>query len=274
MRKNQNIGFIGAGNIATSLISGLIEDGVNKNDIFSSSPEQADLVNLNDLYSINVTLDNMEIISSCSTIILAVKPQVLKKVLHEIKNAMSLENLLLISVAAGIDINFLQSLTTNQQKIIRAMPNTPVSIGKGVTALCSNASVDSEDKGQAEQIFNSVGSTYWLKEDSFNLYTALIGSGPAYVFYLLESLKKAAKGLGVEENKIENLILEMIIGSAKLARDSKENPESLREKVTSPGGVTEKAIEVLEENKFTQILISAIQAGEKRSSDLGKRGND
>ena len=274
MRKNQNIGFIGAGNIATSLISGLIDDGVNKNDIFSSSPEQADLDNLSDLYSINVTLDNMEIISSCSTIILAVKPQVLKKVLHEIKNAISLKNLLLISVAAGIDINFLQSLTTNQQKIIRAMPNTPVSIGKGVTALCSNASVDSEDKGQAEQIFNSVGSTYWLKEDSFNLYTALIGSGPAYVFYLLESLKKAAKGLGVEENKIENLILEMIIGSAKLARDSKENPESLREKVTSPGGVTEKAIEVLEENKFTQILISAIQAGEKRSSDLGKRGND
>ncbi len=274
MKKNKNIGFIGAGNIATSLIAGLIKQKVNRKNIFSSSPDQADLDNLSKLYSVNVTSDNKKVISSCSVIVLAVKPQVVKKILYEIKEALSLENSLLISVAAGIKINLLESLTTKNQKIVRVMPNTPVSIGKGVSALCCNSSVSVENREEAERIFNSVGSTYWIQENSFDLYTALIGSGPAYIFYLLESLRKAAKELNVEQSKIEKLILEMVIGSAKLARDSAEDPESLRKKVTSPGGVTEKAIEVLEDNKFSEVLIKAIKAGEKRSFDLGEKEDD
>ena len=211
---------------------------------------------------------------SPSMVVLAVKPQVVKKILYEIKEALSLENSLLISVAAGIKINLLESLTTKNQKIVRVMPNTPVSIGKGVSALCCNSSVSVENREETEKIFNSVGSTYWIQENSFDLYTALIGSGPAYIFYLLESLRKAAKELNVEQSKIEKLILEMVIGAAKLARDSAEDPESLRKKVTSPGGVTEKAIEVLEDNKFSEVLIKAIKAGEKRSFDLGEKEDD
>ena len=128
MKKNKNIGFIGAGNIATSLIAGLIKQKVNRKNIFSSSPDQADLDNLSRLYSVNVTSDNKKVISSCSVIVLAVKPQVVKKILYEIKEALSLENSLLISVAAGIKINLLESLTTKNQKIVRVMPNTPVSL--------------------------------------------------------------------------------------------------------------------------------------------------
>ena len=152
--------------------------------------------------------------------------------------------------------------------------NVNLSIVKGVSALWCNSSVSVENREEAERIFNSVGSTYWIQENSFDLYTALIGSGPAYIFYLLESLRKAAKELNVEQSKIEKLILEMVIGSAKLARDSAEDPESLRKKVTSPGGVTEKAIEVLEDNKFSEVLIKAIKAGEKRSFDLGEKEDD
>ena len=145
------------------------------------------------------------------------------------------------------------------------MPNTPVSIGKGVSALCCNSSVSVENREEAERIFNSVGSTYWIQENSFDLYTALIGSGPAYIFYLLESLRKVAKELNVEQSKIEKLILEMVIGSAKLARDSAEDPESLRKKVTSPGGVTEKAIEVLEDND--EIIKESVQVSQDQSLD-------
>jgi pyrroline-5-carboxylate reductase len=151
------------------------------------------------------------------------------------------------------------------------MPNTPASIGKGVTALCSNKNSSEEDLRVSRDIFESVGVTCLLEEKSFDLYTSLIGSGPAYIFYLVEALLESSKELNFEENEIKNLLLNMIIGSAELAKQSADSPETLRKKVTSPGGVTERALEVFEEEELKSTVIKAIKEATIRSIELGDK---
>ena len=201
--------------------------------------------------------------------VLAVKPNVINSVLKESKFSINKNNNLLISIVAGCTINSIQAEVGKEVKIIRAMPNTPASIGMGVSALTNNHLVTLEDKVRAENIFNSVGISCWLKETSFDLYTALIGSGPAYVFYLIEALQLSAEKLGLDKDLSKTLIIEMITGSAILAKESKLSPSSLRKKVTSPGGVTEKALQILNENKVDKSLIKAILEGENKSKALG-----
>lgn len=267
--KRTNIGFIGAGNMASALISGLIGDGYNNSHIFASSPEDDHLERLKKEFSVNVTPKNKDVLDSCLTVVLAVKPNVINSVLKESKFSINKNNNLLISIVAGCTINSIQAEVGKEVKIIRAMPNTPASIGMGVSALTNNHLVTLEDKVRAENIFNSVGISCWLKEASFDLYTALIGSGPAYVFYLIEALQLSAKKLGLNEKLSKTLIIEMITGSAILAKESKLSPSSLRKKVTSPGGVTEKALQILNENKVDKSIIKAILEGENKSKALG-----
>ena len=269
--RKENIGFIGAGNIASALIQGLIKNGSDRKEIYASSPEQDHLDSLKKLHSVNVTKSNEEVILSCSTIILAVKPSVVRPVLEGNKNILSVNDHLVISIAAGVSINFIESLTNTDHRIVRVMTNTPVSIGMGVSALSCNSSASGKDKIKAEKIFSSVGPVHWMKERSLDLYTSLIGSGPAYIFYFIEALQKAAVGLDLDEESIKNLITEMIIGSASLAKISKDDPKTLREKVTSPGGVTEKAVEFLYSNKVADVLIQAVKEGESRSIELGEK---
>ena len=150
------------------------------------------------------------------------------------------------------------------------MPNTPASLGLGVSALTCNDQIKEEDKRVANSIFDSVGVTCWLEESSFDLYTALIGSGPAYIFYLIEALQEAAQGLNLEDNVAKELVVEMIKGSATLAGVSQDSPSLLREKVTSPGGVTEKALEVLNEKHVSRSIIEAILEATSKSKSLGR----
>jgi len=267
--KRTNIGFIGAGNMASALIAGLIGDGFNNSHIFASSPEDDHLERLNKEFLVNVTPKNKEVFDSCLTVVLAVKPNVINSVLKESKFSIDKNNNLLISIVAGCTIDSIEAEVGKKIKIIRAMPNTPASIGMGVSALTNNHLVTLKDKTRAENIFNSVGISCWLKETSFDLYTALIGSGPAYVFYLIEALQLSAEKLGLDKDLSKTLIIEMITGSAVLAKESKLSPSSLRKKVTSPGGVTEKALQILNENKVDKSLIKAILEGENKSKALG-----
>ena len=267
--KRTNIGFIGAGNMASALIAGLIGDGFNNSHIFASSPEDDHLERLNKEFLVNVTPKNKEVFDSCLTVVLAVKPNVINSVLKESKFSIDKNNNLLISIVAGCTIDSIEAEVGKKIKIIRAMPNTPASIGMGVSALTNNHLVTLKDKTRAENIFNSVGISCWLKETSFDLYTALIGSGPAYVFYLIEALQLSAEKLDLDKDLSKTLIIEMITGSAVLAKESKLSPSSLRKKVTSPGGVTEKALQILNENKVDKSLIKAILEGENKSKALG-----
>ena len=268
------VGFIGAGNITNALIAGLSNQNFGKENIFASSPEENHLEHLNNTFHINTTSKNVEVCKSCSVIILAIKPNIVTKVLKEISSYIHDKEHLIISVAAGVSISNIESILKTKQRIIRAMPNTPASIGMGVTALTNNSFILEGDKIIAEKIFNSVGDICWLHENSFNLYTSLIGSGPAYIFYLIEALLGASKGLNLETRESRELLTKMIIGSASLANTSQEEIKTLRERVTSPGGVTEKALEILDKNNTAEILIQAILEGEKKAFSLGKDKNN
>ena len=266
-----NIGFIGAGNMATALISGLIESGFENKKIFSSSPEESHLKKLREDFSINVSSKNQVVFQSASTVVFAVKPNVINEVIKEMSGLLLELKPLLISIVAGFQISEIEKEIGSRHKIIRAMPNTPASVGMGVTALTSNDLIVSEDKKKAEAIFGAVGTTCWLAEESFDLFTSLISSGPAYIFYLIEAFIEAAKDLGLKENLTKKLIVEMIKGSATLAGESEDTPSVLRKKVTSPGGVTERALEILKEKKVNEHFIEAILQGAFRSKSLGKK---
>ena len=271
---HNNIGFIGAGNMATALISGLIKAGYDCSRIYASSPEKDHLRKLEEEFSVNVTVYNKEVFLASSTIVLAVKPNVVINVLEESSEIISEKEDLIVSIVAGLEIKSIQAIIGPDKKIIRAMPNTPASLGMSASALTHNNLVDEKDKKEAEKILTSVGITCWLEEKFFDLYTALIGSGPAYIFYLIEALQESAQKIELSDNLIKNLIIQMIKGSASLAERSEDSPSKLREKVTSPGGVTERALEILNERKVKQHLVEAILEGASRSKNLGKREND
>ena len=270
---HNNIGFIGAGNMATALISGLIKAGYDYSRIYASSPEKDHLRKLEEEFSVNVTEYNKEVFLASSTIVLAVKPNVVINVLEESSEIISENEDLIVSIVAGLEIKSIQAIIGPDKKIIRAMPNTPASLGMSASALTHNNLVDEKDKKEAEKIFSSVGITCWLEEKFFDLYTALIGSGPAYIFYLIEALQESAQKIELSDNLIKNLIIQMIKGSASLAERSEDSPSKLRERVTSPGGVTERALEILNERKVKQHLVEAILEGASRSKNLGKREN-
>ena len=268
---NNTIGFIGAGNMASALIAGLTNGGLDPKEIIASSPEDSHLLSLKTEFGIKTTKDNMEIGRNCKTVVIAVKPHIVNSVLNELSELINTEHHLIISIAAGIKIKDIQKQLKGDQRIIRAMPNTPASIGKGVTALCANKHSSNEDLQTSKGIFESVGVTCLLEEKSLDLFTSLIGSGPAYIFYLVEALMESSKELNFEESEIKNLLLDMIIGSAELAKQSSDSPGTLRKKVTSPGGVTERALEVFEEEKLKSIVRRAMKEATERSIELGDK---
>ena len=269
--QKNTIGFIGAGNMASALIAGLINSGVDPEDITASSPEDSHLTTLSKEFGIKTAKDNKEIGKNCKTVVLAVKPQIVSPVLNELSGLINSEQHLIVSIAAGIKIADIQAELEGDQRIIRAMPNTPASIRSGVTALCANKNSSEEDLKVATGILESVGVICLLEEQSLDLYTSLIGSGPAYIFYLVEALLESSNELDLTENEIKNLLLNMIIGSAELAKQSTDSPKILREKVTSPGGITERALEVFEEEKLKTTIQKAIQEAAKRSIELGNK---
>ena len=267
---NKKIGFIGAGNMSSSIIRGLINTGQKEDSIFRSSPNKQDLNQLEKELGINTSTNNLDVAGASEVLILGIKPNKVTIVLEEIKNEVEASFPLVISVATGIKINSIEKLLPQGARVIRAMPNTPSSVNSGITALCGNSEIKENDLLIAESIFNSVGTTLKLQENKFDLFTSLIGSGPAYVFYFAESLIKAAEGLEIPDEEKRALIERLIEGSLKLSKNSKESLSALRDQVTSPGGVTQEAIMYMQEKEIFQNIVSAIEAGEKKAKKLGE----
>ena len=264
------IGFIGAGNMATALISGLINGNHSPSQIIASSPEEKHLERLFNEYKVKTTNNNLEVAELADIIVLAVKPNVITSVLKELSETILKNNPLVISIAAGVKIEKIESLLNPNAKVIRAMPNTPASIMEGVTAIVPNEKVNELDIINAKQVFEYVGIVTEIKEKDIDIFTALIGSGPAYIFYIIESLLESSDDLDLSKEDKINLLASMISGSANLARTSRDSPEVLREKVTSPGGVTQRAIEEFEINNFKELLKKTMREAERKSIELGE----
>ena len=266
------IAFIGGGNMATSLIGGLVANGFNANDIHVADPNEDSLTRLSEQFSVVTYNDNLSAIVGCDIVVLAVKPQQLQSVLRTLTPAWHSEKLL-ISVAAGIRIeDMARWLDTPNAAIVRVMPNTPSLVQAGASAMFANALVSDEQQKLAEQILAAVGIAIWVDDESkMDAVTALSGSGPAYFFLVMEAMEFAAKELGLSEQVAQQLCQQTAFGAAKMALASEESPATLRERVTSPGGTTERALHELEDGDLRGLFENALVAAALRSRELASQ---
>lgn len=269
---NRKICFVGAGAMAEALIGGLIAQG-------KVTPEKIAVVNktnlarLEDLaakYGVQVGPEKKgELIRQADILILAVKPKDVKTVLEEIRPLIH-ERQLVISVVAGLPISAISKLLGKEVKVIRTMPNTSALVGLSATALSIGSRVDEKDLDVARAIFQSVGEVYLVKEEEMDIITGLAGSGPAYVYYLVEAMIKGGIDGGLDENLAYKLALQTVLGAAKMLTKTGENPALLRQKVTSPNGTTARGIATLEKYHFEEAVRQCILEAAKRSKELSK----
>ena len=262
------IGFIGAGNMAGSIIRGLIGSGKNPESIFVTDIDDQKLQSITAETSVNSTVTK-KMPSLVDVLILAVKPQVMKSVCQELTDVEAVQ--LVISIAAGIKITQMEQWLNSEVAIVRCMPNTPALVGEGATGLFANKLVSDHQKITAQSIMGSVGLTSWMQsEKDMDTVTAVSGSGPAYFFLLIEAMQEVAQELGLKKDVAENLICQTAIGASKLIQESNDSSLILRKKVTSPGGTTERAISVFESGNIRGLVRDALIAARDRSIELSE----
>jgi len=271
----QKIGFIGGGNMASSLISGLIASGHSPQHLWVSDINPDTLKALAENLNINTSASNDAVINEVDVIVLAIKPQTLSSVAKSVATLIQQKKSLVVSIAAGISQRSLSQWIGADVAIVRCMPNTPALVLTGATALHANAKVTAEQRNLAENIMRSVGIALWVKdENELDAVTAVSGSGPAYYFLLMEAMEKAAVELGLSEATARLLVQQTALGAAKIALESSESPEQLRKRVTSPGGTTQKAIDTFEQGQFTELVSKALHAARDRSIEMSKQSEN
>ena len=265
------ISFIGAGNMACSLIGGLIADGKTPADINITDNNTEQLNKLQQHFGVNVCQSNIEATEAADILVLAVKPQVLKQVTEEISETVQCKQPLIVSIAAGVQEKDINRWLGNNVAIVRTMPNTPSLIQTGATGLYANDKVSSEQRNIAETIMRAVGVAVWVdSEKQMDAVTAISGSGPAYYFLFMEAMEAAGRELGLDTETARLLTLQTAVGATKMALESSEDCATLRQRVTSPGGTTEQALRTFEEGDLRQLIKQAVTAAAKRSQELAK----
>ncbi len=267
----KKITFIGAGNMAQSLIAGLIKDETSLS-ISVADPLAEQLEVINTAWPNVITHgDNLQAIKDADAVILAVKPQLMQQVCEPLQDTVQQQQLLVISIAAGITEANLSTWLGGDLPVVRCMPNTPALVQAGMTGLYANELVSENQRSLAESILRSVGATIWFDdEDKLNAVTAVSGSGPAYFFLVMEAMQYAAKNLGLSSEDAKQLVLQTAFGAAKLALESPDDAAELRRKVTSKGGTTEAALKKLSEGGLIELFDTALSAASDRSKELSK----
>lgn len=263
-----NITFIGGGNMASALIGGLVQQGLSPNEVRVVEINPEACATLTRAFALKTyACISAEAVQS-ELVVLAVKPQQLSVVAAELQPL--LHEQLVISIAAGVRAADLSRWLGNYPRVVRAMPNTPALVRAGVTGLYALAGVSAAEREQAQQVLAAVGSCVWLADEAqMDAVTAVSGSGPAYVFYFIEALEAAALELGLSPQQGRELALATFLGAAQLARSSPDDPATLRAKVTSKGGTTERAIQALEQADVKSLIRGAVRAAAQRSQEMG-----
>ena len=268
---NKKIAFLGAGSMAEALIAGIIKKGATSPGnlwvINRSNDEQ--LQRLKEQYGITPCRDMLSLLTDADIVLIAVKPKDVYTVLQQAKPYLN-NTMLLISVAAGISTQSLEAILENSMPIIRAMPNTSAAVGKSATALSGNKFMLDEDLALAKDIFNTVGMVVFTEEEKMDAVTGLSGSGPAYIYYLIEAMQQSAKQIGLEHKEAQTLIIQTLMGAAEMVHSSDKSPQTLRYEVTSPGGTTEAGIRILENHGVKDAFIKCIKEATQQSERMGK----
>ena len=264
---NCNICFIGGGNMAQALIGGLISRGLPPTRITVSDPVEKVRLLLAEK-DVCVTDDNIAAIHDADIVLFAVKPQVLASVLKPLKGLF--EGKLVMSIVAGAEIATITTLLATD-RIVRVMPNTPALVQTGAHGLYATDAVDSKDRELASQVLAATGLTLWVNSEAqIDAVTAVSGSGPAYFFYMMESMIRAGKNLGLDEKVATALTLQTALGAAQMAITSSNTPAELRKNVTTPNGTTQAALEVFDRAQISQNIQAALAAAQKRSQELAQ----
>ena len=267
-KKPGKLVFIGAGNMAEAMIRGILKTGLYRSDsILVSDIDAGRLEYFQRELGITGLSDNKQAASTAQVIVLAVKPQQAVTVLHELTGKLP-DNILLISIVTGFTTEKIMASLGQTARIIRVVPNTPALVGSGASAYCCGNGTTDEDAHLAESILKSIGIAIQLEEPLMNAVTALSGSGPAYVFYLVEALLKAGREVGLTEEDARKLVVATVTGSAHILLETGLQPDELRRRVTSSGGTTEAAMEILNKKKVQQTIIAAVKAAHKRAKEL------
>jgi len=265
------VGFVGAGNMAEAICRSLINDAFYKPaQIAAYDPSTDRTQHFKSKYGVYIAQDNASLVDNSENILLAVKPQAIPAVMEQIKPVLG-PGQLVISIAAGISTHYLETALDKPVPVVRIMPNTPLMIGAGTTALCRGKYATQEHLNFARTLFASAGVTLTVEESMMNAITAISGSGPAYFFYLIEAMVQAGVEMGLSQDDALKLAANTALGSAKMVlAEHAPSPEELRRRVTSPGGTTLSAITVMDQANMKQTLIQAMHAAAKRSAELGK----
>ncbi|MCU7829879.1 MAG: pyrroline-5-carboxylate reductase [Candidatus Thiodiazotropha sp. (ex Myrtea sp. 'scaly one' KF741663)] len=261
--------FVGGGNMATSLIAGLIADGYDSQLITVSDLDSEKLALMAARFGIHTEPDNAKAIEDAGIIVLAVKPQVLESVARGLAETLQKTQPLVISIAAGVQETILRDWLGGDVTLVRSMPNTPAMIQSGATGLHAGPGVTDEQRDMAENILRAVGLTRWVDDETqMDAVTAVSGSGPAYFFLIMEAMEAAAIEMGLDNETARLLVLQTALGASRMAMESSDSPATLREKVTSPGGTTERALDILEEGKLRELFAKALRGAQTRSQEL------
>jgi pyrroline-5-carboxylate reductase len=266
--REKRVAFIGCGNMGSTLILGILESGlISKDKVLVTDIRPKRLEYIRKKEGISTTEDNREAVEKSDIIVLAVKPQVMGKVLSEIKDVVT-EDKIIISIAAGITTGFIEKALGKEVSVVRVMPNTPILVKTGASGLSLGKYAGEQEEAIAEQMMSRVGIVVKVPEEMLDAVTALSGSGPAYIFYIIESLIEAGMEMGLSEDDVRKLVGQTILGAVRMVMDTGESPQVLRARVTSPGGTTEAALKYLEEKGFQKILITAVKEAAIRSKEL------
>jgi pyrroline-5-carboxylate reductase len=270
MKIEGTIGFVGTGNMGEALIRGLLKAEVAEpSQVVGSDPRPDRAAELAETYGIRTTGDNLEVARQADILILAVKPQVMERVLEEIGPEIH-AHALVISIAAGVPLSAIEARLP-QARVIRTMPNTPALVGAGATAIAVGGHATDDDLAAAKRIFDSVGMTVALDEAQMDAVTGLSGSGPAYVFLVIEALSDAGVKVGLSRHHAQALAAQTLLGSAKLLIETNEHPGRLKDMVTSPGGTAIAGLHTLEAGGLRTTLMDAVEAATTRSRELGEQ---
>ncbi|MGB5324122.1 MAG: pyrroline-5-carboxylate reductase [Pseudomonadales bacterium] len=265
------LGFIGAGNMARSLIGGLRARGMDAGNIAASDPSGDCLAAVKKL-GVQALTSNIEVVAQSDVVVLAVKPQVMGEVVKGIAGALAQRRPLLVSIAAGIDCDALQRWSgVDDLPIVRCMPNTPALLQCGATGLFANRNVDEKQRELAMALLEAVGLALWVAEETqLDAVTALSGSGPAYFFLLMEQMQRVGEKLGLPADVASALTVQTALGAARMASESGSDVATLRANVTSPNGTTHAAIENFLQNDFARIVEEALRAAQQRSVAMAR----
>ncbi|MBC7870169.1 MAG: pyrroline-5-carboxylate reductase [Chitinophagaceae bacterium] len=269
--ENKSVSFIGSGVMAEAMIKGLLSRQLLRADcIFASDPHMQRGAQLVERYGLTFTGDNREAAQAGDVIVLSVKPQVMDKALHDIRGHLR-DGSLVLSIAAGVTIKTISQGSGNDC-VVRSMPNTPGQIGQGITVWTATDKVSDEQRGLTGDILGALGETLYVQDEHFlDMATALNGTGPAYVFLVMEALIDAGVHLGFSRNDAERLVIQTMRGSVEYALASGLHPAQLRNQVTSPGGTSAAAIYQLEKGGLRTVISKAVWSAYQRSMELGKK---